>query len=281
MGRGQGIAIDKHKNIGGMDLELKDKIVVVTGAAGIKGSIGHTLVMALAGEGAIPVIVCRNDRGHGYERELREVGIPALFVKTDLSDHKQIAQAVKTIEREYGRIDVIVNNVGVNDGAGLEASMEDFMYSLQLNLVSYYAMVKYALPLLKASKGNILNIGSKVALTGQGNTSGYAAAKGGVLGLTREWAVDLIPYGIRCNAIIIAESYTPAYETWINTIENGAEKLQAIKDRIPLENRMTTPSEIADTCLFTISNRASHTTGQFIFVDGGYVHLDRALLSVK
>jgi L-fucose dehydrogenase len=209
------------------------------------------------------------------------MGIPALFVKTDLSDHNQVAQAVKTIEKEYGRIDAIVNNVGVNDGAGLEAPMEDFMYSLQLNLVSYYAMVKYALPLLKASKGNILNIGSKVAITGQGNTSGYAAAKGGVLGLTREWAVDLIPYGIRCNAIIIAESYTPAYETWINTMENGAEKLQAIKDKIPFENRMTTPSEIADTCLFTISNRASHTTGQFIFVDGGYVHLDRALLSVK
>jgi len=124
-----------------------------------------------------------------------------------------------------------------------------------------------------------LNIGSKVALTGQGATSGYAAAKGGVLGLTREWAVDLIKYGIRCNAIIIAESWTPAYDSWIKTLDNGEEKLKSIVKKIPLENRMTEPQEIADTCLFTISEKSSHTTGQFIYVDGGYVHLDRSLLT--
>jgi L-fucose dehydrogenase len=140
-------------------------------------------------------------------------------------------------------------------------------------------MAKYCLPYLKQSKGTILNIGSKVALTGQGNTSGYAAAKGGVLGLTREWAVDLIKYGIRVNAIVIAESWTPAYDAWIQTLENGQEKLQSIVKKIPLGNRMTTPQEIADTCLFTISERSSHTTGQFITVDGGYVHLDRSLLT--
>ncbi len=161
----------------------------------------------------------------------------------------------------------------------MDASYEEFMNSLKLNLVSFFLVVKYALPHLKATKGNILNIGSKVGLTGQGNTSGYAAAKGGVLGLTREWAVDLVKYGIRCNAIIIAESWTPSYDTWIKTLENGAEKLESITKKIPLGHRMTTPQEIADTCLFTISDRSSHTTGQFIFVDGGYVHLDRALLS--
>uniref|UniRef100_UPI00359416A4 SDR family oxidoreductase n=1 Tax=Pricia sp. TaxID=2268138 RepID=UPI00359416A4 len=80
-------------------------------------------------------------------------------------------------------------------------------------------------------------------------------------------------------AIIIAESWTPSYDTWIKTLENGEEKLKSIVDKIPLQNRMTTTQEIADTCLFTISDRSSHTTGQFIFVDGGYVHLDRALLT--
>lgn len=124
-----------------------------------------------------------------------------------------------------------------------------------------------------------MNIGSKVGLTGQGGTSGYAASKGGVLALTREWAVDLIKDGIRSNAIIIAESWTPAYDTWIKTLENGEEKLKAITKKIPLGNRMTTPQEIADVCLFTISEKSSHTTGQFITVDGGYVHLDRALLT--
>jgi len=262
-----------------MDLHLKNKVVVVTGAAGIKGSIGETIVQSLANEGAIPVIVCRNDRGYGYEKELKEKGIDALFVKTDLKNPLEIEAAAKIIGEKYGRIDALINNVGVNDGAGLDASIEDFMNSLQLNLVSFFAMTKYCLPYIKKSKGNILNIGSKVALTGQGRTSGYAASKGGVLGLTREWAVDLIKDSIRVNAIIIAESWTPAYDTWIQTLENGQEKLQSIVKKIPLENRMTTPQEIADTCLFAISDRSSHTTGQFITVDGGYVHLDRSLLT--
>lgn len=262
-----------------MDLGLKNKIVVVTGAAGIKGSIGETIVQSLANEGAIPVIVCRNDRGYGYEKELQERGIDALFVKTDLSDAAQIEKAAKKIGDKYGHIDVLINNVGVNDGAGLDASIDDFMYSLKLNLVSFFAMTKYCLPYIIKAKGNILNIGSKVALTGQGGTSGYAASKGGVLGLTREWAVDLIKDKVRSNAIIIAESWTPAYDNWIKTLDDGAEKLQSIVKKIPLENRMTTPQEIADCCLFTISDKSSHTTGQFIFVDGGYVHLDRSLLT--
>ncbi|MGY5354756.1 SDR family oxidoreductase [Wenyingzhuangia sp. IMCC45467] len=262
-----------------MDLKLKNKVVVVTGSAGVKGSIGETIVQALANEGAIPVLVDRNDRGAAYAKELNERGIAATFIKTDLSDYTQIEKAAKIIEEKYGRVDALINNVGVNDGAGLDASIDDFMYSLKLNMVSFFAMTKYCLPMLKKAKGNILNIGSKVALTGQGGTSGYAAAKGGVFGLTREWAVDLIKFGIRSNAIVIAESWTPAYDTWIKTLENGEEKLKSITSKIPLENRMTTPQEIADQCLFTISEKSSHTTGQFITVDGGYVHLDRSLLT--
>ncbi len=262
-----------------MDLKLKDKVVVVTGAAGLKGSIGETIIQALADEGAIPVIVCRNDRGFGYEKELQDKGIDGIFVKTDLSDTSQIEVAAKKIGEKYGRIDALINNVGVNDGVSLDSSIDDFMYSLKLNMVSFFAMTKFCLPYIKKVKGNILNIGSKVALTGQGKTSGYAASKGGVLGLTREWAVDLIKDEIRSNAIIIAESWTPAYDNWIKTLENGEEKLKSIVKKIPLGNRMTTPQEIADVCLFTISERSSHTTGQFITVDGGYVNLDRSLLT--
>lgn len=262
-----------------MDLHLKDKVVVVTGSAGLRGSIGHAIIFALAKEGAIPVLMDRNKRGSDYETQLKEMGVDATFYQTDLTNVDQIENAIKKISVKYGCIDVIINNVGVNDGASLERSIEDFVASLKLNLISYFATVKFALPYLKQSRGNILNVGSKVALTGQGGTSGYAASKGGVLGLTREWAVDLIGFGIRSNAVIIAESYTPAYESWIASLENGEQKLNEIKNRIPLHSRMTEPQEIANTILFLISEKSSHTTGQFVFVDGGYVHLDRALLS--
>ncbi|MFY0625758.1 MAG: SDR family oxidoreductase [Reichenbachiella sp.] len=262
-----------------MDLGLNGKIVLITGAAGIKGSIGETILQGLANEGAIPAIVDRNDRGEEYASELQKKNVDSIFVKTDVTDPIQVEKAVKTIGERYGRIDVVINNVGVNDGASLEESYEKFMNSLKLNMVSYFLVAKHALPYLKKSKGNILNVGSKVGYTGQGGTSGYAASKGGVLALTREWAVDLIKDKIRVNCLIIAESWTPAYKNWIDTLENGEEKLNSIKNKIPFENRMTTPEELSNQVLFTISDKSSHTTGQHIFVDGGYCHLDRALLS--
>ncbi|HQE34886.1 MAG TPA: SDR family oxidoreductase [Flavobacterium alvei] len=262
-----------------MDLHLKGKIVVVSGSAGKEGSIGETIVKRLADEGAIPALVDRNSRGFGYAEELKKRGIDAIFVQTDVTNPEQMENAVNKIVEKYGRIDAVINNVGVNDGAGLDSSYEEFMNSLKLNVVSYFLLTKFALPYLKASKGNILNIGSKVALTGQGGTSGYAAAKGGVLGLTREWAVDLIQFGIRSNAIIIAESFTPAYDEWLKTLPDGEAVLQKINKSIPFEARMTKAEEIADTALFIVSDRSSHTTGQFVCVDGGYIHLDRALIN--
>jgi L-fucose dehydrogenase len=178
----------------------------------------------------------------------------------------------------FGRIDGLVNNAGVNDGVGLEnGTYEAFMQSLHRNLVHYYLMAHHALPELKKTKGAVVNISSKTAETGQGNTSAYAAANGGRNALTREWAVEMLKYGIRVNAIVVAECWTPQYESWIQTLPNPAEKLREITSRIPLENRMTTAEEIANTTAFLLSSRSSHTTGQILHVDGGYVHLDRAL----
>jgi len=138
-------------------------------------------------------------------------------------------------------------------------------------------MAHYALPHLKRSRGSIVNIGSKTALTGQGGTSGYASAKGAILALTREWAAELLEDGIRVNAIVPAEVMTPLYRKWLDTFPNPEEKLKTILSKIPLEKRMTTPDEIAAMVTFLISDQASHITGQHLFVDGGYVHLDRAL----
>jgi len=105
----------------------------------------------------------------------------------------------------------------------------------------------------------------------------YSAAYGGRNALTREWAVELLPYSIRVNAVIVAECFTPLYEKWISTFTEPEKKLKSITDKIPLENRMTTPKEIANTVVFLLSDASSHTTGQLVFVDGGYTHLDRSL----
>jgi L-fucose dehydrogenase len=90
--------------------------------------------------------------------------------------------------------------------------------------------------------------------------------------------VELLKYGIRVNAVVVAECFTPLYQSWIQTFDEPQKKLDEIRLKIPLENRMTTAEEIANTVVFLLSERSSHTTGQLIHVDGGYVHLDRALV---
>ncbi|GAB5522791.1 MAG: SDR family oxidoreductase [Roseivirga sp.] len=259
-----------------MDLKLSDKIFMVTG--GVSG-IGLAISQGLVAEGAIPVIVDKNGAaGTRLGEDLKVRGHKALFIEADLCDTEQCRKAVEQTQNAFGELHGLINNAGVNDGVGLEqGSPEGFRTSLQKNLNHIYDLTHFCLPLLKETKGTILNIASKTALTGQGNTSGYAAAKGGVLALTREWAVELLKYQIRVNAIVPAEVMTPLYQKWLQTFDDPAAKEKAITDRIPLENRMTTPEEIANTALFLISGMAGHITGQHIHVDGGYTHLDRII----
>ena len=255
-----------------MNLDLKDKIIIVTGGA--KG-IGAGITKALAAEGAIPVVVGRD--ANDNDAIIKEVGA-SLGITAELTHPEACENAVRITVEKFGRIDGLVNNAGVNDGIGLEkGNYESFIASLHKNVVHYYLMAHHALPELIKSKGSIVNIGSKVAETGQGNTSAYAASNGGRNALTREWAVELLKYGIRVNAVIVAECYTPLYEKWIKTLPNPEEKLRSITDKIPLGKRMTTAEEIADMVVFLLSERSSHTTGQLIYVDGGYTHLDRSL----
>ena len=259
-----------------MDLGLKDKIIIVTGGA--KG-IGLGIVEVLSKEGAIPVIIGRSEEdNHLALDKIKKTGGKGFQITAELSKPEACKKAVDFTLKQFGRIEGLVNNAGVNDGVGLEhGSYERFMESLHSNLVHYYLMAHFALPSLKQSKGAIVNIGSKTAETGQGNTSAYAAANGGRNALTREWAVELLPYGIRVNAIIVAECYTPLYESWIKTFPHPEEKLKAITAKIPFEKRMTTVEEIANMVAFLLSGKSSHTTGQLIHVDGGYAHLDRAI----
>jgi L-fucose dehydrogenase len=259
-----------------MDLKLKDKVVIVTGGA--KG-IGLGIVDALAAEGAIPVIVGRKKVDNQKEVDrIKQLGYQVFAVEAELTKPEECKIAVEEVIKQFGRIDGVVNNAGLNDGVGLEnGTYEGFMESLHRNLVHYYLMVHHALPELKKSKGSIVNISSKTGDTGQGNTSAYAASNGGRNALTREWAVELLKYNIRVNAVVVAECWTPQYESWITTLTNPEEMLKEITSKVPLEKRMTTVEEIANTVVFLLSEKSSHTTGQILYVDGGYVHLDRAL----
>ncbi|KVQ95516.1 SDR family oxidoreductase [Burkholderia ubonensis] len=257
-----------------MDLNLQHKVVIVTGGA---SGIGAAISTRLADEGAIPVVFARHAPDDTFWRDLQRRQARAAFFAVELQDDAQCRAAVEQAVARFGRLDGLVNNAGVNDRVGLDAGRDAFVASLERNLIHYYVMAHYCVPHLKAARGAIVNVSSKTAVTGQGDTSGYCAAKGAQLALTREWAASLRDDGVRVNAVVPAEVMTPLYRNWIAGFDDPDAKLAGIAGRIPLGRRFTTVDEIADTAVFLLSERASHTTGQWLFVDGGYTHLDRAL----
>lgn len=260
-----------------MDLGLNGKVILITGGA---SGIGAAITRACLEEGARVIVAGRlSGAAAAFVQQIEAAKASCDFFEAELADPGRCEAAIQFVQHRHGRLDGLVNNAGVNDGVSLEqGTPEKFMESLRQNLLHYYALAHFALPMLRDSRGCIVNISSKVALTGQGGTSAYAAAKGAQLALTREWAAELLAYGVRSNAVIPAEVWTPLYEQWVSKQANPDEFLERIRSRIPLEHRMTEPREIAATVVFLLSDRvAGHITGQQLVVDGGYVHLDRAL----
>lgn len=260
-----------------MDLGLRDKVIVVTGGG---AGIGAAISRACLDEGARVVVLSRRSENvQEFMDEMASQRARCELIEVQLEDVERCRQAVVQVEERHGSIYGLVNNAGANDGVGLESGTpEKFVQSLKGNLIHNYALAHYALPALKRSQGAIVNISSKVALTGQGGTSGYAASKGAQLALTREWAAELLPYGIRINAVLPAEVMTPLYRRYLDRLGDPEAKLKEITDNIPLGRRMTLASEIAAAVVFLLSpTQSGHTTGQHLIVDGGYVHLDRAL----
>ena len=190
-----------------MNLELQGKVVLVTGGA--KG-IGEAIVRSFADEGAVVSIVDRNpDVAEKLIQDIESSGGKAFCIPTELTNEEACSNAVEKTIDLGGGLDVLVHNAGVNDGVGLDSSPSDFLSSIQKSLFHVFALTHFALEKLVESKGNVINIGSKVAVTGQGGTSGYAACKGAMNALTREWALDLAERGVRVNSVIPAEVMTP------------------------------------------------------------------------
>lgn len=241
-----------------MNLNLDKKIIIVTDGA--KG-IGEGIIKALASENAVPVIIGRKEADN--LKTLECIDNKGFQVVAELTKPGECENAVKRIVEKFNRIDGLVNNGSVIEGVGLgKGNYEQFVDLLHKNLVHYYLMAHYSLPYLKQSKGVMVNIDSRTTETGLGNTSGYAESVGGRNALTREWAVELLPYSIRVNAVILLDRRP-------KTFDNPEENLKSINEKISLERKMATPEEIANMVVFLLSERSSHTTGQLIHVDGG------------
>jgi L-fucose dehydrogenase len=218
-----------------MELNLKDKIIVVSNGA---KDIGEGIVKVLANEGAIPVIIGRNESDNlKIVEAVKSSGGKCFQIVAELTKPDECESAIKKIIKEFGAIHSLVNNADVNDGIGLEhTNYEAFTALLHKNLIHYYLLAHYALPELKKTKGSIINITAKTAETKQSNnTSAYSVVNGGINALTREWAVELLKYSIRVNAVVV--------------------------------ERLTSPQEIANTVAFLLSEKSSHTTGQLIHVE--------------
>lgn len=265
-----------------MDLGLQGRAVVVTGGA---AGIGAAIVQVLREEGAVPLVL---DRSPPVTASPSDEGGPqphpagtARHWTLALEDEAALLAVARELREHLQRQGLalagLVHNAGGNDSVGLEAPTAAWRGSLERNLLPAMVLTRELREPLRQAGGAIVNIASKTAVTGQGGTSGYVAAKGALLALTREWAVALRDDGIRVNAVVPAEVWTGSYERWLRTFDDPAGRRAAIERRIPLQRRMTLPREIADTVVFTLSPRCGHTTGQWMFVDGGYTHLDRAL----
>ena len=252
--------------------------VVVTG---VGSGLGLATLSRLADDGYYVVGIEISDTGAGVAND--ELKGRGEILQGDVADRTVLATAAQRA-RDNAPLTSWVNNAGIALSGNLhdpKPAEVDRVFAVNLQGVFWGCSEAIRHFLDQRIPGAIVNISSKTGVTGQGSTSAYVAAKAAQLGLTREWAAAFAPHGVRVNAVIPAEVLTPMYDAWLDTFPNRAEKLAEITRRIPLGQRMTLDTEMADTVVFTLSPRAGHTTGQWLFVDGGYVHLDRAMAGVR
>jgi NAD(P)-dependent dehydrogenase (short-subunit alcohol dehydrogenase family) len=252
-------------------MRFSDKVAIVTGG---NFGIGRGIALRLAAEGATVAIAARDEnRGHRVVEEIHDLGGECEFFKTDVTDEAEIIALIDNVVSQFGKLSLLVNNAGVgSQHCGIEADdppAKRWQIFRRANLDSTYLACAHALPqLVKNPDSAIVNISSTASF--HGNWGLYGVAKTGVDGLTRSFAAEAAPYGIRVNAISPGWIETSAQET---AAAAGSEDGEW--DMPPsLLNRMGTPGEIAATAAFLLSTEASFITGQTLVVDGGLMILD-------
>ncbi len=248
---------------------LDNKVAIVTGAA---MGIGKAAAVALARDGARLAISDINDAvGLATVKEIEAAGGKAFFQHADVSVSSDVEYLVEATVKRYGRLDILVNNAGIAiSGSAVDISEEDWNRTLNTNLTSVWRGLKYAIPHMLSEGGSIINVSSVQSLVGFKGWSAYAAAKGGINGLTRQAAIDYAPYKIRINAIAPGTIMTPMNE---RIFEAATDKEALIKEWNSLHplGRFGQPYEVGNLIAFLASEDASFITGEIIRVDGGAV----------
>ncbi|HEX4426438.1 MAG TPA: SDR family oxidoreductase [Terriglobales bacterium] len=245
----------------------ESRVALVTGGA---YGIGRGIVQEFAKKGEAVVIADRDDkRGAELESSLRKSGAQALFVHTDIRIEREVQALITQTAEAFGRIDVLCNNAGIERyRTADEYTIDDWNAISETNLRGAFLCTKYAYPLLKKSKGCIVNISSVQAFANEPKISVYAATKAGLLALTRGMALDFAADGVRVNAVCPGAIQTGMMEPFVKDQPDPEEAVKAIGRTIPL-GRVGQPEDIAQAVYFLASPAASYITGATLVVDGG------------
>jgi NAD(P)-dependent dehydrogenase (short-subunit alcohol dehydrogenase family) len=243
-------------------MRFEGKTALVTGAA---HGIGEATARKFADEGANVVVVDTHDRG----QEVADGLANGLFVRGDVSSDDDVQAAVAAAVDRFGSLDVLVNNAAMTlPKSYLDTTPEEWDRVLAVNLRSTYLYLRAATPHLQASGGSVVNIASFHAGATIENFSAYAAAKSGVVGLTRGAALDLAPKGVRVNAVCPGIVETAMWQAWLDELDDPEAAVAEVLKLQPL-GRIGRPEEIAEAILFLGSEQASYITGTTLFADGG------------
>ncbi|MFE3545851.1 glucose 1-dehydrogenase [Nocardia sp. NPDC059177] len=250
-----------------MSTRFADQVVLVTGAG---SGIGRALALRVAAEGAAVVLGSRGkDQGEQVAEQIRAAGGRALFVATDVTVDADAARLTQAALTEYGRLDAAFNNAGAINAFGPIAEIDEAAWraDLDLNLTGVFHGLRHQVPAIIASGGGaILNNASNLGVVGMASVAPYAAAKHGVIGLTRSVALETAAAGVRVNALVSGAVDTPAFRSSMGATPEGEAAIAALH---PI-GRIAQPTEIAALCAFLLSGEASFVTGAAVAVDGGF-----------